>query len=383
MGKWEMVKIPEVVFFQEGPGVRNTQYTNHGVKLINVANLQNGKLDLSTSDRYISENEAYGRYKHFLVDEGDFIIASSGIQVDYFEKKMGFADKSHLPLCMNTSTIRFKSLDDKKLNLRYFMYSLKTPLFKEQLKKLITGSAQLNFGPTHIKKMLIPLPPLEIQGKIIDILDISSAALENRRAQINKLDLLIKSQFIEMFGDPVTNPMGWELVQWDSLFNTTTGKLDSNAMDENGIYPFFTCAKESFWINEYDFDCEALLLAGNNAAGIYDVKYYSGKFNAYQRTYVITLKDIENKYSVFKILLELKLEYLRHSSKGSNTKYLTLGILNSLEFIKPSNALQKQFSEFVQLVEIQKALLQNSLTKLELNHESLMQKCFKGEMFYG
>lgn len=52
----------------------------------------------------------------------------------------------------------------------------------------------------------------------------------------------------------------------------------------------FTCAKESFLIDVYAFDCEALILAGNNAAGIYDVKYYSGKFNAYQRTYILTLK---------------------------------------------------------------------------------------------
>ena len=70
------VKIPEVLFFQEGPGVRNTQYTNEGVKLLNVANLVDGKVDLSTSDRYISEDEAYGKYSHFLCDDGDFIVES-------------------------------------------------------------------------------------------------------------------------------------------------------------------------------------------------------------------------------------------------------------------------------------------------------------------
>ena len=68
--------IPELLFFQEGPGVRNTQYTDSGVKLLNVANLVDGKIDLSTSDRYISEEEAYGKYAHFLVEDGDFIIDS-------------------------------------------------------------------------------------------------------------------------------------------------------------------------------------------------------------------------------------------------------------------------------------------------------------------
>lgn len=88
------VNIQDVLFFQEGPGVRNTQYTTEGVKLLNVANLVDGKVDLSTSDRYISEEEAYGKYKHFLCNEGDFVIASSGIKVEYIDKKMGFIDKS-------------------------------------------------------------------------------------------------------------------------------------------------------------------------------------------------------------------------------------------------------------------------------------------------
>ena len=100
-----LMPFPDVVWFQEGPGVRNTQYTTSGVKLLNVANFVDGKVDLATSNRYISSEEAYGKYKHFLVDAGDFIVASSGIQVEYFEKKMGFVNENHLPLCMNTSTI--------------------------------------------------------------------------------------------------------------------------------------------------------------------------------------------------------------------------------------------------------------------------------------
>ena len=156
--------IPELLFFQEGPGVRNTQYTDSGVKLLNVANLVDGKIDLSTSDRYISEEEAYGKYAHFLVEDGDFIIASSGIKVEYFEKKMGFVSANQLPLCMNTSTIRFRTLDENVLNIRYFMYYLKSESFKLQLEKQITGSAQLNFGPSHLKKMYVPVVGLAVRN---------------------------------------------------------------------------------------------------------------------------------------------------------------------------------------------------------------------------
>ena len=194
--------IPELLFFQEGPGVRNTQYTDSGVKLLNVANLVDGKIDLSTSDRYISEEEAYGKYAHFLVEDGDFIIASSGIKVEYFEKKMGFVSANQLPLCMNTSTIRFRTLDENVLNIRYFMYYLKSKSFKLQLEKQITGSAQLNFGPSHLKKMYVPVVGLESQKAICRKLDKINRVLELKRNQIEELDTLIKARFVEMFGVP-------------------------------------------------------------------------------------------------------------------------------------------------------------------------------------
>ena len=193
------VKFPEVLFFQEGPGVRNTQYTSEGVKLLNVANLVNGKVDISNSDRFISRDEAYGKYKHFLCDNGDFIVASSGIKVEYIDKKMGFIDKSMLPLCMNTSTIRFKVLNSKELNIRYFMYYLKSRHFKLQLAKQITGSAQLNYGPSHLKDMCIPIVDIYIQNNIVEILDKIQNIIDTYEVKIEKLDILVKARFVEMF----------------------------------------------------------------------------------------------------------------------------------------------------------------------------------------
>ena len=66
-----------------------------------------------------------------------------------------------------------------------------------------------------------------------------------------------------------------------------TGKLNSNAAKPNGTYPFFTCSQETFKTDTYAFDTECVLLGGNNAAGIYPLKYFCGKFDAYQRTYII------------------------------------------------------------------------------------------------
>ena len=200
------VSIPDVLFFQEGPGVRNTQYTAGGIKLLNVANLVDGKIDLSTSDRYISEEEAYGRYRHFLCDEGDFIVASSGIKVEYIDKKMGFVEKSMLPLCMNTSTIRFKVLNQNQLRIRYFMYYLKSNHFKKQLARQITGSAQLNYGPSHLKKMVVPLVDISVQDEIVSKMDAIQHIIDLRNSQLMHLDDLVKARFVELFGDPKINP---------------------------------------------------------------------------------------------------------------------------------------------------------------------------------
>lgn len=181
---------------------------------------------------------------------------------------------------------------------------------------------------------------------------------------------IFKSEFVEMFGNK-----NFPTQKWDSVFITKTGKLDSNAMVEGGKYPFFTCAKEIFSIDNYAFDQEALLLAGNNAAGKYDVKYYKGKFNAYQRTYVLSLKEAWS-YRLFQFQLEDKLLYLKEQSKGINTKFLTLKILQELEFIIPPKELQLKFETFVQQIDKSKFVVKQQIADLQELLDSKMQEYF-------
>lgn len=128
-------------------------------------------------------------------------------------------------------------------------------------------------------------------------------------------------------------------------------------------------------IDKYAFDQEALLLAGNNAAGKYDVKYYKGKFNAYQRTYVLSIKQ-NWSYALFRFQLEDKLGYLEQQSLGGLTKYLTLKILNELKFIVPEKSEQDKFATFVKQIDKSKLTIQQSLDKLETLKKALMQQYF-------
>lgn len=151
--------------------------------------------------------------------------------------------------------------------------------------------------------------------------------------------------------------------------NIATGKLDSNAVEEGGKYPFFTCAPEPLTINTYAFDEDAILLAGNNASGKFHCQRYKGKFNAYQRTYVITAKD---GYSIDYIYYNLKisLQHLANISQGSQTKFLTMKILDS--FMLEDISLDDQLNQINILAEIDKKILINEEVHLQLENIAKM-----------
>ena len=121
-----------------------------------------------------------------------------------------------------------------------------------------------------------------------------------------------------------------EYVKLKNIAKYPTGKLDSNAAVNDGKYPFFTCAQTAAAIDTYAYDGEYVLLGGNNANGNFPVFYYKGKFNAYQRTYLIqpTSDIIDTKYLYY--LIRLKINQMRSNASGTATKFLTKPILDNI-----------------------------------------------------
>ena len=325
----------------------------------------------------IKTDEYHPIGKYQIIDQGQEAVAGySDLEDGVFENvpAIVFGDHTRIvkyvdqPFFLGADGVKVLRSRFKDANYRYLYYALKS------VKIPSTG---YNRHFKWLKEAKIYYPNSEEQSKIVLILDGISSVIEHRQQELQKLDELVKARFIELFGDPELNPRGLPVLPWNAVFLTTTGKLDSNAMVENGRYPFFTCAKESYKIDSYAFDCEALLLAGNNAAGIYDVKHYKGKFNAYQRTYVLRLMNEKWSYILFKRQLEDKLQYLQSQSKGTNTRYLTLGILNELRFVVPPVAEQEQFAVFVEQTDKSKVAVQKALDEAQLLFDSLMQKYFR------
>ena len=136
----------------------------------------------------------------------------------------------------------------------------------------------------------------------------------------------------------------WKTYKLGDIAKFQTGKLNSNAAVENGKYPFFTCSPNTLAIDNYAFDKEAILLAGNNAEGNFSIKYYKGKFNAYQRTYIIeTYNDICDIKFLF-YALKLCLQQFKLMSQGTSTKFLTAVILNNFEISLPGLEVQRRIA---------------------------------------
>lgn len=289
---------------------------SHSIAVLRANNISNDG-NIETSDLVWIRGERV-KSEQFLRDGDILLCASSGSKglVGKAAQINGDCGMSFGAFC--------KVIRPTIANKKYLGFYFQSPQYRHSISEASAGININNIRTEDLDHLEIELPDEIEQGRRCFILDKAAKAIKLRRQQIEKLNDLVKSQFIEMFGDGK-----YPIKKWCDVFSTQTGKLDSNAMVEDGQYPFFTCSKETLRIDTYAFDQEALLLAGNNAAGRYDVKYYKGKFNAYQRTYVLTLKD-EGVYSLFKCQLESKLAYLQQQSLGGLTKYLTMKILNEL-----------------------------------------------------
>ncbi|STO64817.1 putative type I restriction enzyme HindVIIP specificity protein [Haemophilus parahaemolyticus] len=178
---WEVKPLPEIIDFLEGPGIRNWQYTEEedGIKFINIRCIQNGDLTLTTANK-ITKEEAFGKYKHFQLEEDNIVVSTSGTL-----GRFAFVRKEHLPLSLNTSVIRFRPIKNKS-SLGFIAGFVENQL-QHELEIRASGSAQRNFGPTHLKQISLLVPDfklLELHQKY------ASSLFEKRKQLLSEIDVL-------------------------------------------------------------------------------------------------------------------------------------------------------------------------------------------------
>ncbi len=151
---WRIGALSSLFDFLEGPGIRNWQYSETGIPFINIRLIKDEDIEVKSAN-FVTTEEGNGKYSHFKLQEKDMVVSTSGSL-----GKTAIVRKSHLPLLLNTSVIRFRPLPTSNYP---FMYQyLKSKSFETELLTLASGSVQLNFGPTHLKQIEMIIPNQEI-----------------------------------------------------------------------------------------------------------------------------------------------------------------------------------------------------------------------------
>ena len=157
---WCWCRLSNVSIIQEGAGIRTYQYRTSGTQILTVTNILEGSVDMKKATKYIATEEYLDKYQHLTLNIGDIVSSCSGASWG----KTAIWDYGDTVM-LNTSTLRLRFFNDTAYNM-YLYWLTKTPLFKNQLIAQLSGM-QPNFGYSHYSKVLIPLPPLAEQHRIV------------------------------------------------------------------------------------------------------------------------------------------------------------------------------------------------------------------------
>lgn len=289
-----------------------------------------------------------------------------------------------IPLATNQACCNL-TIDKSKADYEFIYYQLCT--LYDKLVSLKAGAAQPNLNARIIKNLEIIMPSLPIQHRIASILSRYDSLIENYQKQIKLLgeaaQRLYKEWFIDLHfpGHENTNiidgvPEGWEKKKVGDITPIITGKKDANFGTPDGEYPFFTCSQEPIKAPSFSFDCAAVLLAGN---GDFNVKLYRGRFEAYQRTYVLSPYIDSHLYLLF-YTISANMTKLAAGSSGSTIKFLTKGMIDGINLNVPNDEILRSFNKKVEPIQSSRESLQSQLRLLTEARDRLLPKLMSGEI---
>ncbi|MBF0898091.1 MAG: restriction endonuclease subunit S [Campylobacter concisus] len=257
----------------------------------------------------------------------------------------------------------------------YYMY------INLNLARFSAGSGVPTLNRNDIHAQTIPLPPLDEQEKIAEILSTWDEAINLTINLIESKKQFKKALMQNLLTAKIRFPQfkeKWKEIKLGEICEIQTGKLNANAMIQGGRYKFFTCAKEVFEIDDYAFDTEAILVSGNGENVGY-IHYFNGKFNAYQRTYVLD-KFTENILFI-KYFLEFALKRkIEIEKKDGNTPYIVLSTIFGFIVKLPNLKEQQKIAEVLTACDDEINLLNLKLENLKKQKQGLMQKLLSGKV---
>lgn len=273
-----------------------------------------------------------------------------------------------------------------------FVYYLShTPQFvNTAIKSMVGSSGRQRAQVPVLENLIMPVPVnLSDQRKIAGILSALDSKIENNN-KINanlesQAQALFKSWFVDFtpfkdqpFVDSELGPIpqGWKVGTLGEFFPIVTGKKDANISSKSGKYPFFSCSQNISWTNDYSFDGFAIIVAGN---GDFNVKWYNGKFEAYQRTYVLIPYN-PTLTSWLYYAVKYNLNMITIGARGSVIKFITKGDIQNFKVAYPQNIDKHEIVKVLDKINKDIEHNKNEVSCLAKLRDTLLPKLMSGEI---
>lgn len=379
----------EECFYQIRNGVNIKQGTEDGgYPITRIETTANGKFN---RDRMgyagITDLE---KYESYVLEDGDLLMSHIN-SVQYLGRTVLYKKKGKEKIIHGMNLLRLKVRRDiiRPAYARYYFYSRP---FREQVGKITKKSVnQASFAVVDLKKIKICVPDLSTQDKVIDILDLVNQMVEERQQELLQLDELIKSRFVEMFGDLKSNSRGWRIVGFKDCADIDTNMIhdfenyqdyphigiDSIEKETGRLVDYKTIAEDGVISGKYLFTPKHLIYSkirpNLNKVALPD---FEGLCSA--DAYPILVKDrvCNREYLAYTMRSDYFLDYILAFSNRTNLPKVNKNQVEGFTLPLPPFEKQEEFKIFIKQVDKSKVSIQKALDETKLLFDSLIQKYF-------
>ena len=362
MSKW--LKLKSIAELTVGfVGTMAKHYENDGIPFLRSLNIKPFKI-VNDDMKFISQ-EFCEKISKSILHEGDVVIVRTGLPGTCCVVPAEYDG-------CNCSDVVIVHPNTELVNAHYLTAFINI-WGQRQIHNNKVGAIQQHFNVRSAEEMLIYLPEKEEQEKIASVVVAINDKIENNNNIRSELETMAKNLYDYWFvqfdfpdengkpyrtsgGEMVWNeqlkrkiPKGWKVTNIGNLTTVVTGKEDANFSSPNGKYKFFTCSQEALLCDTPAFSGQAVLIAGN---GDFNVKHYSGEFNAYQRTYVL-IPENQVYYGAMYISAKNQIQAFKNGSNGSIVKFITKGDVENIPFILPNDdSIFHQINKLIEKIEL-------------------------------
>lgn len=379
-----MARLGDVCEILNGFAFKSEQYVDSGIRIIRIANVQKGYIEDSSPVFYPTESKEAQKYKLFADDLLMSLTGNVG--------RVALIEERFLPASLNQRVACLRIKDGVLISKKYLYHFLNSNHFEEMCIASSKGVAQKNMSTEWLKEYDVPLPSIERQNQIINMLDNLDTLISFRKRQLAKLDELVKARFVEMFGDPTTNSKKLKIVRLSEIaeyFNGLTYRpenvsemgtivLRSSNIQENQLDFADTVRvncqiKERLFVKEND-----ILMCSRNGSARLVGKVALIKGLNEPMSFGAFMMIIRSQYYPYLMTYFQTDDFRRQIKTGATTtiNQITGRMLDGVELPVPELDDMTAFATFAEKIFRQKLTIQQSLDKLEVLKKLLMQEYF-------